>query len=151
MKFSLKPYSRPFISEPGSDTGDKSSVRKIFNKWYAVITADYSKCSNICSPDIACVLALSINNSVNRYHHERCRAIAGKRIFFVTSKGYIGRVPPSTQILDKVVVLSGLRIPLCLREVGEQYVVVGPAYVHGIMEGEAWPEDEARLQQITLI
>jgi hypothetical protein len=138
-------------SETYSNRSVKCQLRQTFNKWYALLTTDYSECSTICSPDIACALALSINKSVNRYHHERCRAIAGKRVFFVTSCGHIGASAPSIRILDKVAVLSGLRTPLILREVGNNHEVLGEAYVHAIMEGEAWPEDEAMLQQIKLI
>ena len=138
-------------SETDFETKDKSHLRQAFNRWYAVLTADYSECRPICSPDIACALALSSNESLNRYHRERCRAIAGKRIFFVTSNGYIGTGPLSMRITDKVALLSGLRDPLILREAGRHHEVVGAAYVHGIMEGEAWPEDEAKLLQMTLI
>jgi hypothetical protein len=134
-----------------SETKNRSNLRQTFDKWYPVLTADYSECRTICSPDIACALALSMTESVNRYHHERCQAIAGKRIFFVTSNGYIGTGPPSMLVMDKVAVLSGLRIPLILREVGPHHKVVGAAYVHGIMQGEVWPEDEGKLLEVTLI
>jgi hypothetical protein len=92
-----------------------------------------------------------MKESLRRYHYERCRAITGKRIFFIASNGYIGTSPPSMLIMDKVAILSGLRIPLILREVGPHHEVVGAAYVHGIMQGEVWPEDEGRLLEVTLI
>jgi hypothetical protein len=139
-------------SDTNFSTKDKFHLRQTFNKWYAVLAADYPEYSTICSPDIACALALSASNSVNRYHHERCRAIAtDKRIFFITSCGYIGTGPSHMRISDKVALFSGLRCPLILREVGSHHEVVGATYVHAIMEGEAWPVDESKLQQITLL
>jgi hypothetical protein len=130
---------------------DKPHLRQTFKKWYSVLTADYSECHAICSPDIACALVLSMKESLNRYHNERCRAIAGKRIFFVTSNGYIGTGPPFMLNRDKVAILSGLRSPLILRGVGPDHEVVGAAYVHAIMQGEAWSEDKGELLQVTLI
>jgi hypothetical protein len=138
-------------SETDFETKDNSNLHQIFREWYAFLVADYSKCRPICPPKIACALAMSANEPLNRYHRDRCRAIANKRILFVTSKGYVGTGPPSTRVTDKVAILSGLRSPLILREVGPHYEVVGAAYVHGIMYGEVWPEDESKLLGVTLI
>jgi hypothetical protein len=147
----LEALFKTIHSETDFETKDKSNLNQFFGEWYAFLTADYSKCRQICPPKIACALAMSANESLNRYHHDRCRAIANRRILFVTSKGYVGTGPPSTRVTDKVVILSGLRSPLILREVGPHYEVVGAAYVHGIMYGEVWPEDESKLLGMTLI
>jgi hypothetical protein len=138
-------------SDTDFETKDKSNLHQVFGEWYAFLTADYSKCRPICPPKIACALAMLANESLNRYHRERCRAIANRRILFVTSKGYVGTGPPSTRVTDKVAILSGLRSPLILREVGPYYEIVGAAYVHGIMYGEVWPEDESKLLGMTMI
>lgn len=67
--------------------------------------------------------------------------------FFITECGYIGIAPPSVQINDDVWILFGGRVPFVLRPRGngcsslglegaDEYLFVGDAYVHGIMDGE---------------
>jgi hypothetical protein len=62
------------------------------------------------------------------------------RRLFVTNGGYIGLAPPSAQLGDEVVLLSGGRVPFVVRKrnlnIQECYSIVGEAYVHGIMDGE---------------
>lgn len=63
------------------------------------------------------------------------------RNFCVTSKGYIGIVPPKTEVGDKVCILFGGKSPFLLRDAGGgKHVLVGECYVHGIMNGEALPQ-----------
>ena len=158
LRFSNHRYesiSDVFFETLNSDTfqenKDKSHVREIFEMWYSILTADCSECSTIYPPEVARIVALSANQPLNRYHNDRCQAIAGKRMFFVTSNGYIGTGPLSTGAGDKVAILSGFAAPLILRAIGPHRQVVGAAYIHGIMQGEAWPEDQAKLVKVTLI
>jgi hypothetical protein len=63
------------------------------------------------------------------------------RNFCVTSKGYIGLVPPKTEVGDKVCILFGGRTPFLLRDAGGgKHVLVGECYIHGMMDGEALPQ-----------
>ncbi|KAF1984050.1 hypothetical protein K402DRAFT_395982 [Aulographum hederae CBS 113979] len=59
------------------------------------------------------------------------------RKLLVTARGFLGLAPPEAQKGDVVVVLLGAPTPLLLRKRGENYVLVGECYVHGIMGGEA--------------
>ncbi|KAJ4297772.1 hypothetical protein N0V90_005667 [Kalmusia sp. IMI 367209] len=61
------------------------------------------------------------------------------RRLMVTAGGHVGMAPCRGRTGDAVVVLFGCSIPLVLRRVGagEAWVVVGEAYVHGYMNGEA--------------
>ena len=59
-----------------------------------------------------------------------------RRCLFVTERGYMGLGPPGVHNGDKVCVLPGCSFPLLLRGVREHYVLVGEAYVCGIMDGE---------------
>jgi hypothetical protein len=82
--------------------------------------------------------------------------VLGDRAFFITRDGKMGLGPWSTSRGDKVVILSGASVPALLRRTGNAkwspemtddqnpvlrelgpYQVVGEAYVHGIMGGEA--------------
>lgn len=59
----------------------------------------------------------------------------GRRIGW-TQGHYVGVFPGSTESGDVVVVLLGSKLPFVLRPSGDGYLLVGPAYVHGIMDGE---------------
>ena len=82
--------------------------------------------------------------------------ILGNRAFFITRSGRTGLGPWSTNPGDELVILTGASVPVMLRRNGKpkrlfdhtdeanpvvrsigQYQVVGEAYVHGIMGGEA--------------
>ena len=66
------------------------------------------------------------------------------RRFLVTSAGHVGIGPRCMQHEDVVVVLRGGKLPLILRKKGDGYWVIGAAYVHGIMDGEAVQLHKAR-------
>ena len=62
-----------------------------------------------------------------------------KRSYITTIEGYIGLAPATAQHGDKVCVLLGCRTPILLRRTSNlQYQVVGPCYVQGLMNGEAF-------------
>jgi len=60
---------------------------------------------------------------------------------FATSKDYIGVGSESLRVGDQVWIVAGSLVPLILRPVsatpGSSYTVVGGAYLHGFMKGEA--------------
>jgi len=64
----------------------------------------------------------------------------GRRRICVTMKGYIGVVPPDSEIGDKIAVFFGMQTPSALRLVkgsgGIKYRNIGECYVHGLMNGE---------------
>lgn len=62
----------------------------------------------------------------------------------------IGSVPHMTEVGDRIVILNGSNVPLVLRPVEDHYKLIGPCYVHGIMYGEAWPEDEETLEWFSI-
>lgn len=66
-----------------------------------------------------------------------CTACTGRRLF-TTRNGYLGMGPGSTDIDDEIVVIPGMRTPFVVRRLlaMSQYRLVGPCYVHGIMQGE---------------
>ncbi|KAI1307194.1 HET-domain-containing protein [Xylaria venustula] len=70
-----------------------------------------------------------------------CRAVAGRLLAF-TDQGYAGLVPDTAKDGDKICILQGFNVPYVLRQVGEHYTLIGDAYVHGIMFGEAFQRDE---------
>ncbi|KAK5113817.1 hypothetical protein LTR62_003201 [Meristemomyces frigidus] len=61
----------------------------------------------------------------------------GRRLCW-TAKGYLALLPAAAQEGDLIVVLRGGRLPFVVRAKEEGYGLVGPGYVHGIMDGEAF-------------
>jgi hypothetical protein len=68
------------------------------------------------------------------------------RVLCITEKGYIGLVPYRSRVGDTVVVLFGAHTPFVVREKIDDYLsetgertweLIGEAYVHGFMDGEA--------------
>jgi hypothetical protein len=61
------------------------------------------------------------------------------RRFFITAKGHLASGPAEMEMGDLIGVVLGSKAPLVLRQVEHQprYELVGHAYVHGIMHGEA--------------
>ncbi|KAI0881513.1 HET-domain-containing protein [Annulohypoxylon maeteangense] len=61
---------------------------------------------------------------------------------FRTDKGYIGLGSALAEVGDKIVVVKGAKLPLILRAAGSQWTVQGDCFVKGIMQGEAYHEEE---------
>ena len=65
------------------------------------------------------------------------------RRFFITEKGHLASGPAEMEIGDLIAVVFGSKQPLILRRVNNEinkelrYELIGHAYVHGIMHGEA--------------
>lgn len=81
---------------------------------------------------------------------KRMRAITF-RTFVKTEMGYIGLVSGDIQTGDETWLLKGCKVPIVLRACGngEDWEVVGDAYVHGAMYGEKFEEKKCR--QIVLV
>ena len=65
-----------------------------------------------------------------------------------TSEGYIGLVPATTRPGDCVWLLEGGTVPFILRREGTTLRLVGEAYIHGIMKGEAFDKSECESVEI---
>lgn len=66
-----------------------------------------------------------------------------------TTKGRICYMPNNSVVGDQIALIKGYEVPMVIRRSGEQYCVVGPCYVHGVMYGEIW-QDDAKLGEIRL-
>lgn len=74
------------------------------------------------------------------YHHlnfgEFADAFTWGRRLVRTLRGHVGLAPDTAQPGDIVCILLGHGMPCVLRREAEHYVLIGPCYVHGIMDGE---------------
>lgn len=68
-----------------------------------------------------------------------------ERSLILSTSGYIGLAPSSTLPGDKICVLYGFHVPIILRpQADESYIVVGDAYIHALMDGEAVAPSKAK-------
>ena len=72
-----------------------------------------------------------------------------QRTFLATKDGYMGIGPRWAQPGDSIALISGLNIPFIVRKEGQHYRLLGPVYIHGIMQGERW--DNAQTETIALV
>jgi len=66
--------------------------------------------------------------------------------FCTSRKGYYGTVPAAAEAGDLICVLHGCCVPVILRKtpsLADHFVLIGAAYVHGIMDGEVIKCSEA--------
>lgn len=88
----------------------------------------------------------------NRYRQE---VSTGKdRCFFLSPKEFVGIANGVPLHTDLLTVLLGGQVPFILRKVGDQYTLVGEAYVHGFMDERAidmWREGELEMQFFDII
>jgi len=83
---------------------------------------------------------MSIEPSLDRLkavHRKSHIEYCGGRRFFLTTSGRMGIGPRCMRPGDIVVVLRGGQTPFILRKKVDGYWLLGPAYVHGVMYGEA--------------
>jgi hypothetical protein len=87
--------------------------------------------------------------------HSQVMAFAQKKCFFFTENYYIGTaadpLPVPIEPGDRIAIVRGLEMPLALRPVEGGYRLLTHVYVHGIMYGEAWPQNEDNLEEIVLL
>ncbi|KAE9362995.1 hypothetical protein N431DRAFT_299754, partial [Stipitochalara longipes BDJ] len=73
----------------------------------------------------------------------RISEVKACRRMFTTEKGYIGMGTYSIQTGDQIWILKGANVPMVRRKwERENFILVGEAYVHGVMHGEALEGDE---------
>ncbi|KXH53383.1 HET domain-containing protein [Colletotrichum nymphaeae SA-01] len=80
-------------------------------------------------------------------------AAMGSGCMFLTTHNHFGFCVSEPQPGDEICVFSGLNVPFVVRSrgSGSGYIVVGYAVVDGVMDGEAWPDDEGKLEEWALV
>ena len=87
------------------------------------------------------------------YQLQMSKVLRGRRVIRAED-GYLGLAPRSTQPGDEIWIFPGSFVPLVLRKVDlsrRQYRLVGEAYVHGIMRGEALSKDAQGWDEVVLV
>jgi len=113
-----------------------------FDAWFKIITYKYSPI-----PEVE--IFLTWNNDAMLYA-DQLLVLGRRRAFCITADGHMAMVPGKTQPGDRIALFAGGPTPFVVRQTGDHYILIGSCYVHGIMDGEAWPADESELEWITL-
>ncbi len=87
---------------------------------------------------------------IPEFHHTVWEVQRGKA-FFMTKGGWMGTAEGTIQEGDVVALVAGLEMPLILSPIGGDFRLVGHAYVHGLMDGEKWPQTLDQLNLICLV
>ena len=95
--------------------------------------------------------AYKSKNEMTTFQMQMLAVCTGRR-FALTDKGRIGLVPHCAEVGDQIALILGAPVPFILRASGKQFPLgskfeetmqlVGDAYIHGIMEGEAMDSDD---------
>ncbi|KAI1266844.1 heterokaryon incompatibility protein-domain-containing protein [Xylariaceae sp. FL1019] len=96
------------------------------------------------------VFGSSIEDRIPREVQQKVNELANYAMLSLSS-GYLGIAFHTCQEGDRLALLAGSDVPFLLRPRGNAFRVVAPAYVHGMMQGELWPENEDGLEDITLV
>lgn len=105
------------------------------------------------TPEFKVLQSLSEDDS----QAEICETIFGTlhyQTMFKTQSGKLGVAPYSIRAGDQIVLFAGMDYPMVIRPQGDEYRLICPAYVHGIMHGEAWEtllKAGAELQDFVLV
>lgn len=131
----------------------RDGKRPIHHLWEAALrTYVFQNWSKLYGGD-ACENALQTVRQHLKYHLQPDgfhHYIEATRVLASTSNGYIGWVPAKARKSDEVWLLEGAPFPFVLCPNGQTYRLVGDAYIHGIANGEAWPEFDGDVQLVKL-
>jgi len=92
----------------------------------------------------------AIEEELNSQENSFLGSVNSSSPLCVTASGYLAAVPYTTKVGDCIAILAGGRLPFVLRPAGDHYCLIGPCYVHGIMNGEAFPENLEELQWFSI-
>lgn len=74
----------------------------------------------------------------------RLYEVCSGRLMLGTSKGYIGVAGRACKPGDFICILLGAGVPFIVRSRSPEYILIGEAYIYGIMDGEAVKEFEGK-------
>ena len=73
------------------------------------------------------------------------------RTFCLFDDGRAGWLPATAEVGDRVAIFLGATVPILLRPRDNGYIVLGEAYVHEMMDGQAFEGPDVQIETITLI
>ncbi|KAI8963419.1 heterokaryon incompatibility protein-domain-containing protein [Daldinia sp. FL1419] len=136
----------------------KLDLQESFRQWVKLLSTlpakpipAYELSSIDEAPEMEIYNLISANDNVSELH-ELFTASSYFWTFFKTNSGSFGAGAHAIAAGDKIAIIAGGCVPMVVRHVrGDQYRVISPVYICGIMQGEAWPAKPDRLTSIVII
>ncbi|EQB43487.1 hypothetical protein CGLO_17840 [Colletotrichum gloeosporioides Cg-14] len=130
-----------FLDDNGSDANQAgyNDERLLMRHWESELT----------SFDALPQLEIFRNSTTKEVLIQHLMRASGRRQFFISTEGFIGLGPPDIEVGDKICVFAGGKMPFIVRDVedetqgggtpetGTHFCLLGDAYVHGLMYGQA--------------
>ncbi|EPE31911.1 hypothetical protein GLAREA_11993 [Glarea lozoyensis ATCC 20868] len=91
----------------------------------------------------------AVEKDTHPFFAELVNTIQG-RVFFTTSKGYMGFGAMGSKIGDQVCVLRGGSCPFILRSHDTYFEMIGDSYLHGIMQGRILDRPRPKRQRFRI-
>ncbi|KAL8692922.1 MAG: hypothetical protein Q9218_002148 [Villophora microphyllina] len=114
------------LTESNSTMSDRKTVKGVRQDFYSNVSAE--------------------GGTAWGYHH-RLVSIFRRHWFFMSDGGYAGLAPMNTQPeTDVLAFINGANVPFVVRDLGEDssdYLLIGPCYIHGLMDGHAVKKNKA--------
>lgn len=135
---SLPTEGNPYLSKEEEERGR----RRIRSQWTR-LRGEYMTTEAALSTLVHARHLIEPRGGVFLNLYESLIGMMENQTFFITRSGYIGIGPPSTRSGDQVWVFDGGNVPFVMRNLDEEQgscprlSLIGDAYVHGIMDGEA--------------
>jgi Heterokaryon incompatibility protein (HET) len=76
-------------------------------------------------------------------------AFTGRKICR-TDGGGMAMVPEKAGLADQICIFLGVPIPFVIRRAGDHHILIGPCYVHGMMDGQALESESWTTRDIAL-
>ncbi|KAI0131237.1 heterokaryon incompatibility protein-domain-containing protein [Daldinia grandis] len=136
----------------------KLDLQESFHQWLELLSTlpakplpAYKLPSITEAPEMEVYNRISANDDVSELH-ELFTASSYYWTFFKMGSGVFGAGAHAIAAGDKVAIIAGGCVPMVVRQVrGDQYRVISPVYICGIMQGEAWPVNSSSLKSIVIV
>ncbi len=92
---------------------------------------------------------IDVSLGLDQYFNCRTPCLEMRR-FCTTQKGYVGLVSIRAEEGDKICFFVGCETPFVVRRRGNVHVLIGDAYVHELMQGQAMAMEDLELQTMFL-
>ncbi|KAI0544977.1 heterokaryon incompatibility protein-domain-containing protein [Xylaria curta] len=133
----------------------ETDQRDVVNSWMKSTIEEIRQTPNLHSllmtPEFAVFEAIELDDAARQRHDNIIRRSFYQTIFR-TKSGRLGMAPHPIRSGDEIKIFAGGRFPMIVRpsKGRNTFQLISPAYVHGIMEGQAWLKEGNDLQKFVI-
>jgi Heterokaryon incompatibility protein (HET) len=147
-KNGIKAYAAALLCglDQEENRGNEDDLYKDFISYVTSTLGQQTPLPECCQEEAARLPSMGLHDEI--WYRRRVNIWCYNRTVFTTNSGYIGSGHRCLQSGDIVCILYGGAVPFILRPEDDHYLMIGEAYVHGLMDGEAvkdnakWMEPE---------